>query len=130
MIVIVTGSRHWEDYNTLRSYMDSVSANEVDYKPFLIAHGAAKGADQLAEKYAKEKGISTIEFFAEWLLFGKKAGPIRNQKMVEWCLEEALDINIPLVCIAFPLPNSKGTWDCVRRCKRANIKTYVWGLDQ
>ena len=127
MIVIVTGSRNWEDYGTLRSYMDHVSyVNETRFTT--IVHGAAKGADQLAEQYAREKNIPVMGFPADWSL-GSKAGPIRNQQMIDWANEKALQLREEVICIAFLLPQSKGTWDCIRRCVRAKIKTYVWGLD-
>lgn len=134
MIVIVTGSRDWEDYNTLRSYMDHVSyINRTRFTT--IVHGNCRGADQCAVKYALEWNIESVGFPADWSL-GNKAGPIRNQEMIDWALRRSTNPNddvesawTEVICIAFPLPQSKGTWDCVRRCERHKIKTYVWGLD-
>lgn len=134
MIVIVTGSRDWEDYSTLRSYMDHVSyTNGTKFS--VIVHGDCRGADQCAVKYALEWGIESVAFPADWAL-GNKAGPIRNQEMINWALTKSTNPSddvesawTEVICIAFPLPKSKGTWDCIRRCERAKIKTYVWGLD-
>ena len=129
MIVIVTGSRNWNNYNALRSYIDHVCWKEgILYAPHLIVHGDAKGADQLANEYAIKHGIPVQSFPADWTL-GNKAGPIRNQQMIDWANEKALQLREEVICIAFPLPQSIGTWDCVRRCERAKVKTYVWGLD-
>lgn len=134
MTVIVTGSRNWEDYSTLRSYMDHVSyINRARFTT--IVHGDCKGADQLARQYAAEQGINVVAFPADWSL-GNKAGPIRNQEMINWALRRSTNPSddvesawTEVICIAFPLPQSKGTWDMIRRCERHKIKTYVWGLD-
>ena len=134
MIVIATGSRNWEDYGTLRSYMDHVSyINRVRFT--VIVHGDCRGADQLARQYAAEQGINVVAFPADWAL-GNKAGPIRNQEMINWALKRSTNPSddvesawTEVICIAFPLPQSKGTWDMIRRCERHKIKTYVWGLD-
>lgn len=47
------------------------------------------------------------------------AGGIRNKQM--------LNEGKPDLVIAFPTENSKGTWDMVRRAKRAGIETVVVG---
>lgn len=136
MIVIVTGSRNWNNYNALRSYIDHVCWKEgILYTPHLIVHGDARGADQLANEYAIQHGIPVKAFPADWAL-GNKAGPIRNQQMIDWALRKSTNPSddvesawTEVICIAFPVPQSKGTWDCIRRCERAKIKTYVWGFD-
>ena len=43
-----------------------------------IVTGGARGADVLAEKYAKENGMALRLFPAEWDRYGRKAGYIRN----------------------------------------------------
>lgn len=134
MIVIVTGSRNWEDYSTLRSYMDHVSyINRARFTT--IVHGDCRGADQLARQYAAKQGINVVAFPADWSL-GNKAGPIRNQEMINWALRRSTNPSddvesawTEVICIAFPLSQSKGTWDMIRRCERHKIKTYVWELD-
>ena len=134
MIVIVTGSRDWDwtEYGTLEMWMNYVWVKEQDQFD-IIVHGDCKGADQLVKRYARERGIQVKAFPADWAL-GNKAGPIRNQQMIDWANEKALqpreDVEsswTEVICIAFPLPQSKGTWDCIRRCERAKIRTYVWG---
>lgn len=59
-----------------------------------IISGHARGADQIAEMYADEKGIPVRVFPADWDKYGKKAGYIRNKKM--------LDEGQPDLVIAFP----------------------------
>jgi hypothetical protein len=53
---------------------------------------------------------------ADWS-FGKSGGPVRNQKMVDAGAD---------VCLAFPLPDSTGTVDCMERARIAGIPTLVF----
>lgn len=54
MIVGVTGSRSFSDYNALSKKLDSLH-------PTKIISGGAKGADSLAEKYARQNKIQFIK---------------------------------------------------------------------
>ena len=49
----------------------------------VIISGAARGADTLGEKYAKERGYEIESHPANWDLYGKSAGYKRNVEMVE-----------------------------------------------
>lgn len=53
---------------------------------------------------------------ADWKRHGKAAGMIRNREMV------ALGADL---CIAFPLPQSKGTFGCIREAEKAGIEVQV-----
>ena len=46
-----------------------------------IVCGLAKGADSLGKKYAEENSIKVKDFPAEWKIYGRKAGILRNEKM-------------------------------------------------
>jgi hypothetical protein len=51
-----------------------------------VLHGAATGADQLAGQWAAERGITVIAFPVtplDWRTLGKKAGPLRNIRMID-----------------------------------------------
>jgi hypothetical protein len=78
----------------------------------LIA-GGARGADTLAEEWAKAQGIQCEVYMADWEGLGRKAGPIRNQQM--------LDEGKPDLVIAFP--GGRGTADMVRRAREAGVET-------
>jgi len=53
---------------------------------------------------------------ANWGDFGKAAGPIRNREMAQAGAD---------LCLAFPLGESRGTWNCVNECKKAGIPVKV-----
>ncbi len=80
---IVAGTRTFADYKLLSQKLDTILQN---YSPNMIEiiHGGAKGADELASRYAKEKGIRCKTIFAKWNKYGKSAVPIRNEQMHEY----------------------------------------------
>ncbi len=41
-----------------------------------VVSGGMRGADTLAEQYARENGLELIVFPAEWERHGRKAGPL------------------------------------------------------
>lgn len=51
---IIAGGREFNDYNLLKNTMDKLLSNIKDN--IIIVCGKARGADNLGERYAKEKG--------------------------------------------------------------------------
>ncbi len=97
--VIIAGGRDYDDYESAKRRYDVVLSNVGD--EIEIVSGSCDddkgvhtftrddgskvyGADGLGERYAKEKGYRVKNFFAEWRLYGKPAGPIRNKKMAKY----------------------------------------------
>ena len=87
----------------------------------VLIHGAAPGADELASWFADDSPvIEPLPFPADWDRYGKSAGYIRNQQM--------LDEGKPDLVIAFvdkPLAESRGTKNMVHLAKVAGVKTVV-----
>jgi len=79
MIVLVSGSRTLNTYSTFCRIFE-----ETGWKPELIVHGAAKGVDSLASRYAHEHGIEEKIFLPDWDKYGKSAGPRRNIEMCDY----------------------------------------------
>lgn len=103
MNVAIIGSRTFNNYNLLVETLDDV---EID----CIISGGAKGADTLAEQYAKEFSLPIKIFKAEWAKYGKSAGMIRNTTIIE-------NSNI---IYAFWDGKSKGTLDSINKAKKLN----------
>jgi hypothetical protein len=80
MKTAVVGTRTFDDYQELKRTLESLKN-----KPTEIISGGARGADALAERYAKENNIKLTVIEANWNLHGKAAGPIRNLLIVEAC---------------------------------------------
>lgn len=96
---IVCGDRFFQDEKMIR-YVLCHMKQENGLKT--IVHGGARGADELAEKVAKEIDLDRIEYSAQWSQHGKAGGPIRNGYMLK---------SNPDIVLAFhdDLKKSKGT---------------------
>jgi hypothetical protein len=89
-----------------------------------LIHGAASGADFIADRWAKRVGGVTIEPHNIpqdwWNTYGKGAGPIRNEYMVARAkLSE--DKGHRVLTIAYPAPESTGTIDLIEQAVVANL---------
>jgi len=83
-----------------------------------IVSGGAIGADTLASRYAKDNGIEFLVFPAQWYRFGKAAGPIRNQLIVDAAAH----------MIAFLSPKSTGTKDSVTKALLKGITVKICNI--
>lgn len=110
--IAVVGSRKFKNFNLMKSVLDIIL---LKGNLGQIISGGAYGADTLAERYAKENGITIIIYLADWKRYGKGAGYIRNLKIVEAC--EYL--------IAFPMGGSKGTYHSIHLAKKLGKKVLV-----
>lgn len=103
MRVLVCGGR---DFNDESAVMNELLRLEEERGPFsLVMHGAATGADTIADKWARFERIAIRAYPANWKKHGKAAGPIRNQRMI--------DDGKPDLVIAFP--GGRGTADMINR---------------
>jgi hypothetical protein len=99
----------------------------------ILVHGAAPGADTMAAEIWTRGGLSVEAHPADWdrpcdtscyhrprekngRSYCPLAGHYRNQHMV--------DLGADLL-LAFPMPGSRGTWDCLRRAKVAEIPRRI-----
>lgn len=81
-ILLIAGSRDFNDYKLLCRYMNYVlQKHKIDE----IISGGARGADSLRERYAKDHNIPFKLFPANWDLYGKRAGYLRNVEMGKYC---------------------------------------------
>ena len=110
MRVLVCGGRKYADRDRVRETLNRLSVERGGIT--LIIHGGAPGADELADKWSKAAYVERIVFVAEWHVHGRRAGPLRNQRMV--------DEGKPDLCVAFP--GGIGTADMVRRARKAGIE--------
>jgi hypothetical protein len=111
--VMVTGGRDWTDRKAIWLQLNTVKAPDVT----LVVGDCPTGADAIAIQLCPALGWGLEQYFADWNGRGKKAGPERNQRMVD---------SKPDLVFAFPTERSKGTWDAVRRARAAGIEVNVW----
>ena len=81
----------------------------------LIISGGAKGIDTYAKLFAGRHPIPLMEYLPEYSKYGRKATFRRNSQIVR----EAS------IVIAFPSPDSKGTFHSIREAKRLSKRLIV-----
>lgn len=131
MRVLICGSRDWNDLNAIAFILDGLWTDWADgyevvhLDPFVLIEGGANGADACAAWWARnsphhprDHTFVHEQYPADWPRYGRAAGPIRNQQM--------LDEGKPDVVWAFKSrPDSRGTDDMISRAKSAGIPVYV-----
>lgn len=110
----IIGSRDFSDYDFMRVNIKALLGT-LPHIQFIVS-GGAKGADSLSERVAEDFCLSHRHIPAEWSKYGRAAGPLRNQKIID----EAD------VVAAFPLGESKGTQDGIRKTKMAGKQVFVF----
>jgi len=125
MRLLVTGSRDWIDYDRLAWMLDRLEAtNRIE----VIIHGAARGADALADAWARLHRIDVDPWPAQWTAYPVnerwRAGHDRNRQM--------LDNTKPDLVVAFKVGfdwtlKRGGTENMVRIAKEAGVPTLVVG---
>lgn len=115
MRVLVCGGREFSNKELIFKTLDAVKRKYPE--ELLIIHGAASGADLFAEAWAKDRQVPYLGIPAEWLKYGRKAGPIRNKYMADNCNLDA--------CVAFAGGN--GTKDMLERVRKLGIEPWLVG---
>lgn len=120
LAILVTGARSWVDEKRIQDAVRRLCAAD-DWEQVVLIHGDAKGADTIAAKEARLQMCDVIAMPANWNAHGNGAGPRRNTEMVRvlQCLRACGYVCRVLAC---PMPDSKGTLDCMRTAQMAGFK--------
>lgn len=117
IILAIVGSRNYVNNTSFNQYVDQWI--QTHGHPITIVSGGAEGADHLAEVYARKNNIHCEIMKADWRTYGKRAGPIRNSKIVEFCTH----------VLAFPSHKGKGTQDTIRKAQKAGKHITIHYID-
>jgi hypothetical protein len=119
--ILVCGGRHFADVPFLWKWLDDFASKQVEPGVRLVIEGASDdvtgpyvGADYWAHQWALARTIPYVRIHAQWKLFGKAAGPLRNNRMLRECEPDCV--------IAFEGGN--GTDDMVRKAKEAGLPVH------
>jgi hypothetical protein len=128
--ILVCGGRKYGDRNRVDRILDA-AVERLGLTE--IIHGAATGADTLADEWARARGIPARDFPAAWSdidrpgavvrqspggrLYDAAAGQVRNQRM--------LDEGRPDIVIAFP--GGTGTAGMIRIARAAGVRVIEIG---
>lgn len=132
--ILVTGSRSWSDSEHLANALLDTwhDATQNGFDSIAIVHGAADGADTLADLWARGNGLDFERHKATWEDCGPDCPPEpghrkTNRRGTEYCPtaghrrnQKMVDAGADLV-VAFPLGRSTGTRDCMRRAEKAGL---------
>lgn len=123
MRVLIYGGRTWanpdafeEDSAQWEQARDEI-VDSLDFldsfvpqKVTVIVSGMADGADTIGIAWAHNNNVRMEGHSPDWETHGKKAGPIRNQEM----LDSGIDL-------AIEFPGGRGTADMRRRLEKAGV---------
>lgn len=115
--VVVTGGRNF--HNVQRVLADLRALQLVGL--VAVAQGGAAGADACARNSCDVLKIHWQTYPALWDRDGRGAGPRRNVRMLE--------SERPDLVLAYPDPNSRGTWHCVCAALQRGISVLLWAPD-
>lgn len=128
--ILVTGSRDWTNQQWIweaialyrKLHGEDVVVVTGACPPRWVHHpnGTSewvRGADRIAEDAAEYYGLTLERHPAEWELYGRSAGPIRNQMMVNLGAD---------LCLAFIKNASKGATGCAEMAEKARIPVRYW----
>ena len=115
-ILLVCGDRNWVDEHLIQEMIETIVKEGNVTR---IINGAARGADKISSKIANKLNIECIEYPAKWDNYGRSAGYIRNQQM--------LDDGKPDIVLAFhdDIKKSKDTKDMITKSMYNNIITML-----
>ena len=110
MKLLVTGGRNYDDEAAVYYALDALHAK----RPItLLIEGGADGADKRCKAWAEMHGITVHTESANWKAHGRRAGPMRNAKMLTLVPDGVL-----------ALPGGIGTADMCKQALAAGLK--VW----
>jgi len=107
----VVGGRDFSNYTLMCAKIDAIRARCT---VATLVSGGARGADRLAERYARENELPILVLRPDWSL-GRGAGLLRNKEIVETadCV------------LAFWDGRSKGTKNTIERAEKSRKRVTV-----
>lgn len=117
MKLAIVGYRGFTDWAKFSDHVDAYVLERGE-RPVLVISGGAKGADTMAERWAKIHGIPTEILAPDWKKHKRGAGFARNTDIVNVCTD----------MIAFPnKARGKGTQDSIKKAQETGKQVkIVW----
>lgn len=123
--VIIAGSRSFTNYDLLSDKSSKIILeilrNNDNISDIEIVSGTARGADELGEQFAEIEGYSAVKYPANWDLFGRRAGYIRNTEMAQYAVND----DSYGVLIAFWDGMSRGTKNMIDIAEEYGLEVHV-----
>lgn len=110
--VLCFGGRRYFDRSAIDAALALLRETLGD---FAVIHGGAQGADTLCGAWGKARGLPVIRVDANWDVYLKRAGGIRNSWMLEICA--------PSYAVEFP--GGTGTADMKTKLLAAGVPVWT-----
>lgn len=120
MRVLITGSRTWRDADAIHAALDEIlkASLQAGDTEIVVVHGCASGADTIADIWVRRRRhewpVRAERYPALWKKYGRRAGWVRNHRMVRLGAD---------VCLAFILDGSLGATQCADLAEGHGIRT-------
>ena len=111
--VLICGGRDFTDREAVYASLDSLHA---EHRVSLVIAAGARGAERLATEWARGHGVPAEVYEADWQRLGRKAGPLRNARML---IEGKPDL-----VVAFP--GGKDTANMIEQARGAGVRVFAW----
>lgn len=109
MKLLIAGGRNYKLNQAGKAYLDQLFFSHNFSE---LIEGEAPGIDSSAKAWGMSKEIPIKPFPANWTKYGKRAGILRNQEMINILGKNDL---------AIYFPGGRGTDDCYRRAVAASV---------
>jgi len=113
--ILVCGGRNYDNAQSLVDALEDIVNSIPDSYRVVLIHGAARGADSIAEGWAEWRGLKIMAFRADWKRYGRAAGAIRNTEMLE--------SGRPDLVVA--APGGTGTANMITQAYKYGVQTIV-----
>ncbi len=107
--LLICGGRAFTDEEAAFAFLDRLHAERT---VSLVIEGGARGGDAIGRAWAEARAIPVMTFEADWAELGRKAGPLRNLKMLQQ--------GRPTLVAA--LPGGRGTAHMVTIAREAGVE--------
>jgi hypothetical protein len=77
MRIAIVGSREFSNPEIIEAFIETLPIGDV------IVTGGALGVDSMAEGFATKRGLEVKIWLPDWITYGKAAGPIRNEQIIQ-----------------------------------------------
>lgn len=136
MRILVTGSRDWVDKGAIFTALVEAAKQNPD---ITLVHGGARGADEIAARWAQHFGWTVEEHPANWEDCGDNCGPEHYRYSYSrpegYCPRSGYKRNALMVklgadvCLAFIRNGSNGSGMTARMAEKAGIPTHRYIQD-
>lgn len=117
-VLLVCGDREWKKVGIVRRVLEQIGVGPG----WIVIEGDCRGADRIGGTVARTLGAHVEPFPADWPRYGRGAGPVRNEQMLQRLAAlKAEGHAVRAVAFHPDLRRSKGTRDMVTRLENAGV---------